>query len=225
MVLDESTIRREYIELQRTYQQIAETLNVSKGTVITAARAYGIKSRPGGRKPAVIEIGKHYDGLTVKYRRDEKTKHPQYVCICDCGKETIRTSTDILSGKKKTCWDCRGEIISRTKWQGHGEISKDVWSSIKRSAKKRNLLFEVSIENAWQLFLDQDRKCALTGLAITFSRNRKFPYTASLDRISSSLGYIPLNVQWLHRDVNTMKWDLDSTYFLDMCRLIASNNP
>lgn len=45
--------------------------------------------------------------------------------------------------------------------------------------------------------------------------------TASLDRIDSSKGYIPGNVQWVHKDVNKMKLALSEKRLLELCTLIV----
>lgn len=47
--------------------------------------------------------------------------------------------------------------------------------------------------------------------------------TASLDRIDSSKGYVEGNVQWVHKDVNYIKQDLEESYFKKLCKLITEN--
>jgi len=47
--------------------------------------------------------------------------------------------------------------------------------------------------------------------------------TASLDRINNDLGYIEGNVQWVHKDVNRMKWAFTQDRFLELCCLITEN--
>jgi len=38
-----------------------------------------------------------------------------------------------------------------------------------------------------------------------------------LDRIDSKLGYVRGNVQWIHKDLQTMKWDLPEDRFIRLC--------
>lgn len=114
--------------------------------------------------------------------------------------------------------------------KGHGLISGSFWSLIQNSAKKRNIAFSVSIENAWNLFLSQDKKCALTGIALEFEPNQvhkkginnRSKRTASLDRINSSIGYVEGNIQWVHKDVNLMKNKFDEGYFKEICKLVCN---
>lgn len=101
-------------------------------------------------------------------------------------------------------------------WSGYEGIPGDLWSRIKRGAEKRGMEFSITIEHAWDIFNNQNGRCALSGELIEFGgRASKKPYTASLDRIDSSKGYIQGNIQWLHKDVNMMKNNHTSEEFLD----------
>lgn len=113
------------------------------------------------------------------------------------------------------------------KYNGYMEITGTKWSSIKRCGNSRNLEFSITIEYIWDLFLKQNRKCALSGIELIFAKtvleHNNGICTASLDRINSTKGYIEGNVQWVHKDVNTMKWDLEQKYFINLCKLIIKN--
>lgn len=110
-------------------------------------------------------------------------------------------------------------------WCGYKEISGTLWKQIKNSANVRNLLFRINIKYIWRLFLKQDRKCALSGIELKFdSRQRIKDGNASLDRIDSSKGYIKGNVQWVHKDLNTMKMDLTEEEFLKYCVMVVKFN-
>jgi hypothetical protein len=78
------------------------------------------------------------------------------------------------------------------------------------------------------LFLEQDQKCALSGILLEpwISNNKKQGrrMSASLDRIDSSKGYIVGNVQWVHKDINRLKWDLSQEKFIELCKLVAEYN-
>jgi len=80
--------------------------------------------------------------------------------------------------------------------------------------------FEITIEAVWDLFLAQNRKCALSGLPLKFGSGNKG--NASLDRIDSTKGYTLGNVQWVDKDVNKMKMDLSQPYFIELCRRISA---
>ena len=93
---------------------------------------------------------------------------------------------------------------------------------LKGCALKRNLDFQLTREYLDELFEKQDKKCVYTKYDLFFGNNQ-IRGTASLDRIDSSKGYIEGNVQWVHKDVNTIKWDLSHNRFLEICQLITEN--
>lgn len=112
---------------------------------------------------------------------------------------------------------------------GVGEIRGFRLAKIKRSASERGIPYEVSDSYIWALFKSQQGLCALTGLQITFGRiHFSHETTASLDRIDSQKGYCEGNLQWVHKDINLLKRDLDQGYFLRLCKLVtdqASRKP
>ncbi len=133
---------------------------------------------------------------------------------------------------QKSCMGCWQEYhdlhsgSNHASWKGCGELSSDYYTTIKHSAIDREFEFNISIEYMWNLFLKQDRKCALSGMEIFFHKKcgeKKFK-TVSLDRIDSKKGYIEGNVQWVHRDINRIKINFDNDYFIKMCKLVAKNN-
>ncbi len=106
----------------------------------------------------------------------------------------------------------------------HIEISQYYWNQIIHSATRRDLDFTISVEYAWRLFQKQKGKCALSGLRIKQINGRSRFNTdnsASLDRIDPEKGYVPGNVQWVHKDINRMKQDFDEERFIRLCTLVA----
>lgn len=98
-------------------------------------------------------------------------------------------------------------------WKGHEEISGSFWSNIKRGAAKREIPFEITIEDVWQKWVSQAGRCALSGILLQFAKPCQIrlgtkEITASLDRIDSTKGYVVGNVQWVHKVVNLMKQNL-----------------
>ncbi len=81
--------------------------------------------------------------------------------------------------------------------------------------------------DAWAQFEKQQGRCALTGWPLTIdhsSHGGPSTKTASLDRIDSRLGYEPGNIQWVHKDVNQMKWHLSNDRFIEVCRAVVANS-
>ena len=79
------------------------------------------------------------------------------------------------------------------------------------------------MEQAWELFEKQNRKCALSGLLLNFPKDRNtHGGTASLDRIDSNGNYTLDNVQWVHKDINRLKNSFDQDYFINLCKLVSN---
>lgn len=175
----------------------------------------------------IIDLsGEKFDFLTVVELscRDKLKGKTYWRCICDCGEERVVDSSVL---KSKTviarCSFCKIKADKELRWKGYGEISGDFYSSIIRGAKSRKIDFNVSIEELWDLFLRQDRRCALTGQEIVLSAGKKLgKSTASLDRIDSKIGYNTDNVQWIHKDINIIKGDFSQEYFIKLCHLITN---
>jgi len=127
------------------------------------------------------------------------------------------------------CWSCAGKHRNmptrknNKAWKGYEEISLTYFNGVKISAERRNIPFNLTIKDLWDLFLKQDRKCALSNLLLdfTYGNKRKYRGNASLDRIDSTKGYIKDNVQWVHKDINFMKQNFEQSYFINMCNGVS----
>jgi len=145
-------------------------------------------------------------------------------------KKSIADQSKLLQHKIrcKNIWENRdkkyrklfGDKLKRTAYE---EISGQFWARLKANAKTRNINVEVDIKYCWNLFLEQNRTCALSGIKLTFSNQSKIQ-TASLDRINSSLGYVKENLQWVHKTINLMKRNLTTDEFVEFCKKVVENN-
>jgi len=175
-----------------------------------------------------IKIGQIFGDLTVisyKGLTTHRTKnYGTWFCNCQCGNTSIVTTSRLKSGKTKSC-GCRRKY-AKSIYKGYEQISGTYWKRVQADAASRNFVFDIKIEDAWTMFLDQNRKCKLSGLDINFARNYTNTkiQTASFDRIDSSKGYTKDNVQWLHKDINKIKFDLNQNYFIELCQLVTNNS-
>ena len=146
--------------------------------------------------------------------------HTHWKCQCECGRIRSIAGYRLIAGYSKQCRKC-------INWQGYEDISKTYFSQIKSGATDRNLEFDLSIEDMWDLYIKQTKRCTLSDIEIYFAhdmRQSKTHQTASLDRIDSNKGYIKDNVQWVHKNVNNMKMNIPQEKFIEWCKLIANNN-
>jgi len=169
--------------------------------------------------------GKKFNKLTVLSLADHRGYQNQilWICRCDCGNMKEATTGGLTWNNVKSC-GCSTYVNGKnsTSWKGYEEISGRHWNIIKKCAEDRNLEFNVTIEYLWDLFLKQNRKCALSGLELKFDTSSSVrDKSASLDRIDSTLGYVVGNVQWVHKDINRMKRDYPDEYFIKICKSVA----
>jgi hypothetical protein len=176
-------------------------------------------------------VGKVFGELTCikEVNKNElkiKSTNAFYLFRCSCGNEFIKRGSDVRQGKCNRCISCfkkrntaiRGE--KNSKFTGYKEISGAYWFKVGYKRKHKKI---ITIEYAWDLFLKQNRKCALTGLELYFPKTTNGDFTASLDRIDSTKDYIEGNVQWVHKDINMMKNKHSQNYFINLCKLVADN--
>lgn len=165
------------------------------------------------KKPTDI-TGKRF-GKLVAIQRLKTNNRVRWLCKCDCGKESTPLFTNLNRGFSKSCGcDKRWGITKNT---GFPSL---VWSNIVHGAKKRGIFLDITPEYLWDLIIQQDFKCNLTGVAIHTKTGKNI--TASLDRIDSSKGYVSGNVQWVHKNVNRMKGTFSQDDFVQICKMVAS---
>jgi hypothetical protein len=172
-------------------------------------------------------INQKFEKLTViEYvGKQDRREGVFWNCLCECGNKVIVHRKELSNGDSKSCGCIKVQTNYNNHWEGYEELSKDFYSSIKRNAKSRNIEFNISIEEIWNLFIKQNKKCALSNINIELTRNaKKKRSTASLDRIDSNKPYVIDNIQWVHKTVNIMKNTLSNEEFINMCKLISNNN-
>jgi len=170
--------------------------------------------------------GKQFGNLSPIEVDTSRRDRVYWLCRCVCGKIKSVASKHLTIGMVSSCgcqqYKCGKQSHS---WNGYEDISKKYWEALRRNAKKRGFEFSITPSYAWEIYLRQNKSCALTGLPIQFkSRSDVSDGTASLDRIDSTRGYIKGNVWWVDKTVNTIKWDLPLDNFLKTCKLVAEHN-
>lgn len=168
----------------------------------------------------------------------QKTKESQVKCQCNCGFEKLVYCLTLVKKQSTSCFNCghgnKGE--NNVNWLGYKEVPGTFISRIISGAKSRKKEIEVKInaKDIYDLWIKQNKKCALSNVYINFNHINKensdksynkygLTCVASLDRIDSNKGYTKDNIQLVHKDVNMMKKEYDQEYFIKICQLIAEN--
>lgn len=226
--LTKEFLEEEHIRQNKSYRAIARELGCDKKVVSLAMKKHGLtcQSKPGNKPTAWI--GREFHSLkVVAFNHKDQRKRSHWLCECSCENKTrvVVLGASLASSHTKSC-GCRKDVSAdRSKYVG--EISGSYWSKVVTSARKRGLSITITQQEIWELFLKQNRRCALTGLIITLpirEKDRKnSSYTASLDRKDSSLGYHIDNVQWVDKRVNILKFQFPEDEFIELCCLIAKH--
>lgn len=208
-------------ESGKTTYEIAELVSCNPSTIQRFLKRQGITLR----SYTVEILGKEFGKLKVL----EQISKAKFLCQCSCGKFKECYKKRLLDGRNTSCGCSTNRSGSENgSWCGHEDITGSFWASIRSSADRRKISLEITIEDAWDLFITQDKKCKLTGIDLVmpdrqYSRVEQSPNLASLDRIDSNKPYTKENCQWLLREVNIMKMDLEEKRFLQICQMIVDN--
>ncbi len=227
-VLTKDYLAEHYLNQKKSMQYIARENNVSYTTVNYYLTKYKIPKRTNGEHRIVDITDKRYGKwkvvgeINLEMKNGRGWKKPRWKCVCECGTVKYVMYQSLVNGFSKQCRKC-GYKSMRSK----DNILQTHWSKYVRGAKTRNLDFDITREEAFNMLVQQNYECALSGLRICLPASAvdyaNSKYTASLDRIDSAKGYHKDNVQWVHKMVNFMKNRLDNITFWAICYSARNN--
>lgn len=168
-------------------------------------------------------------------------EYTRRVCIVECPRcesNYKRSYGNLNKGSK--CRKCSQLENNKNKigngYKTVGDVSASLVNSIKQKAKSRNIPWNLTVQDLSDLYLKQNKMCALSGVPIklyttniwsTTGKSRHINssiITGSLDRIDSGKDYTIDNIQWVHKVVNIMKNTLSNNDFIWFCKNITNNN-
>jgi hypothetical protein len=88
------------------------------------------------------------------------------------------------------------------------------------AAKRSGKAWTITQDYAWDIINKQGWKCALSGVPFTPGGGRSRTQ-ASMDRIDSTRGYEPGNVQYVTLVVNLAKKNMTDADFITMCKQVS----
>lgn len=172
--------------------------------------------------------GKRFGNLlAIEYSHTNKVEYWKFECEL-CNNIGIRRKPDVMRGKTTSCGCQKNVGLKNGQWLGYKEIDGRIFGHYKKNAIKRGIEFNITIEDMYNQFLLQNKKCPYTNYDLILSAPSTFmrtPENASLDRIESNLGYIKGNIQWVYKKINILKNELSHNEFIELCNIIAFNCP
>ena len=152
-------------------------------------------------------------------RKGAKVSSWSVPCVA-CGQaRTIRRRQHAERLSRSPCKKC-AVVASHPQGERFG-IRNSFFNKYRIGSRNRNIPWGVTQEYVASLRDLQGSKCALSGVPLTFTGNLG-DITASLDRIDSDAGYVPGNVQWVHKAINMMKGTLSQAAFIAWCEAVAA---
>lgn len=170
---------------------------------------------------SMAPIGATFGLWTVLDYSHSDNEH-YWLVQCGCGIIEPRRAGQLMNKRTASCRTCAAigrEAARSPYWKSHNEISYQYLARL----KYRNKPTDLTMENLYDKWVEQEGKCALSGikLSLVFRDTKWTESTASIDRIDSTIGYFPTNIQWVHKTINRMKGNLSDEEFIYWCDLVT----
>jgi hypothetical protein len=156
--------------------------------------------------------GSAFDREAREIKRSQKKGRKNFCSRSCCGKTNINNIP----------LDKRGSFDISL----HSSNRKDEFSGFReflRRARNRNLEINLDLKDLVLVWNSQNGICPYSGVVLKLpsSKNNSKIYTASLDRIDSSKGYVKDNIQFVSTTINFMKNTLSDEETKEFCKQIS----
>lgn len=212
---------------RKSLSKLSKELKADRHSLGKIAKSLGLdfSTLRGSRTNKERLIGKKFGYLSVLSFNGmhEKNNGSVWNCRCDCG-TLLKVPVGKLSYKGNKSCGCKLRYYRGEKspyWKGYKSLSHTKWTYLINSAKKRKIPVTISIEDAYNLFCEQNGKCALTGLDISLDERCDKNKISSLDRIDSTKPYQKGNIQWVYKPINYMKYIFSTEEFIKLATLVV----
>lgn len=198
-------------------ERVVSGINLRAGL----SQSCGCLQRDRASECSINELrGQRFGRLTVIERSGtDKQGGVVWLCMCDCGKQNNVTGKNLLSGNTRSC-GCLSYEIRRLP---EGEASRNaIINRMKHDAIRRNLSWELSDTFVQELITQPCYYCGGSPSQIAGNhggRNGTFIYNG-IDRIDSSIGYVPDNTVPCCKRCNYAKHEMNVQEFKDWVRRV-----
>lgn len=146
--------------------------------------------------------------------------------ICNiCNTIFWQTPNDHLSGKG--CIKCFTKKLNEKAKIFKDEITgfyvnNVIFNSYKRSANKRNLCFEITPQDIFDVYKRQNGLCAFTNAKLICDTDNYYSINWSIDRIDNDKGYIKDNIVLVSKTANMIRNRSTIKELLEFCNMVVS---
>lgn len=148
--------------------------------------------------------GQKYGRLTVIELAERNIRGCiQWKCRCDCGNETILTTSAIRSGNTKSCGCLHSEICRRARGIPHHKLTETLNAIKSRCNNPNHKYYENYGGRGIRVCDEWNNGTAGHDRFVTWALANGYCDGLSLDRIDNNKGYSPDNCRWTTRSVQS----------------------
>lgn len=164
--------------------------------------------------------GKEFDRYTSEVKRSEKLGRKHYCSRACCGADNndhlLRT-------------DAFGNLDASNRLDEFSPFRRHLKQARMHASKRRTKECSITLEHLKEQWEKQQGQCPYTGwklenLPSSGSRSELHPARASLDRIDSSRGYTPDNIQFVAYMANCAKNEFPEEKLFEFCQAVYAMN-
>lgn len=184
--------------------------------------------------PKINRIAMRYGNLEVidffgYYRSGKKSTRPQWLCVCDCGNLTIKSSTDLNGRQISKCKGCAYASRKQSKKRING------WQrlfnlTVKARSKNKKIPVSLTVADFQKISSQNCHYCGTPPKLKTYLYTNNIYaigseiYANGLDRIDNSKGYHLNNVVACCFTCNRAKGTMSFLNFMNWIARLAAYN-
>lgn len=163
--------------------------------------------------------GVSFEKPVSEYKRNMSLNRHNFCSRSCCGKFSISSKLQFTGNLEALKL---AKIARVEHYKNHPELQFRYYL---RNCKKRFKECTITLNDLYNQWVTQSGICPYSGIKLklaNYVKNHNDPlYTASVDRIDSSEGYIPGNIQFVSTSINYMKNTLSDSDTKYLCKCIA----
>lgn len=129
--------------------------------------------------------------------------------------KTCKNETDRFEFGKNVCDVCRQKQKVKNITRSHYRYLKNLFVQLRNKREKQGLKWSLTPEDLYEIWDEQEGRCALTGILLTYDRiNGGSDTNVSIDRIKPKGKYVKKNIQLVTKKVNLLKHTMEQNDLL-----------